>query len=162
MKTEKETIREILVNWGVIKDGVFSRAQFDKKVVAGWLRKKVLSYGFDKEGAVKKAVEAAPAEPVVENVCAKCGKNPCECEAEPVKTVEPIVEAPVEEIVDETPAEAPVEAPEAVVETVEAPVEEAPEAVVETVETPVEEAPVDETPAEEAPKTTKKRSSKKK
>ena len=163
MKTEKETIREILVNWGVIKDGVFSKETFNKKVNASWLRKKVLAYGFDKEvPEVKKAVEAAPAEPVVENVCAKCGKNPCECEAEPVKPVEPIVEAPVEEIVDETPAEAPVEAPEAVVETVEAPVEEAPEAVVETVETPVEEAPVDETPAEEAPKTTKKRSSKKK
>lgn len=148
MKTEKETIREILVNWGVIKDGVFIRAQFDKKVVAGWLRKKVLSYGFDKEGAVKKAVEAAPAEPVVENVCAKCGKNPCECEAEPVKPVEPIVEAPVEEApVEEAPAEAPVEAPEAVVETVE--------------EAPVEEAPAEEVPAEET-KTTKKKSSKKK
>ena len=116
MKTEKETIREILVNWGVIKDGVFSKAQFDKNVNAAWLRKKVLAYGFDKETCDTDE----PLKPVPENVCSKCGKNPCECEAEP----------------------APVEAP-----VVEAPVVEAPAEVVETVETPVEEAPADETTA---------------
>lgn len=118
MKTEKETIREILINWGVIKNGVFSKEQFDKNVNAAWLRKKVLAYGFDKE--IPDTDE--PLKPFPENVCSKCGKNPCECEAEP----------------------APVEAP--VVENVEAPVE-APAEVVETVEAPVEEAPADETPA---------------
>ena len=100
MKTEKETIREILVNWGVIKDGVFSRVEFDKNVNAAWLRKKVLAYGFDKE--IPDTDE--PLKPVPENVCSKCGKNPCECEVEPAP-----VESPVEEIKDETPAEAPVE-----------------------------------------------------
>ena len=124
MKTEKETIREILVNWGVIKDGVFSKAQFDKNVNAAWLRKKVLAYGFDKE--IPDTDE--PLKLVPENVCSKCGKNPCECEAEP----------------------APVEAP-----VVEAPVVEAPAEVVETVETPVEESPADETPAKK--KTAKKK-----
>lgn len=114
MKTEKETIREILVNWGVIKNGVFSKEQFDKNVNAAWLRKKVLAYGFDKE--IPDTDE--PLKLVPENVCSKCGKNPCECETEPAP-----VEAPVVENV-----EAPVEAP-----VVEAPV--------------VEEAPVDETPA---------------
>ena len=133
MKTEKETIREILVNWGVIKDGVFSKAQFDKNVNADWLRKKVLAYGFDKETCDTDE----PLKLVPENVCSKCGKNPCECEAKP----------------------APVEAP--VVENVEAPaVEEAPAEVVETVETPVEEAPADETPADETP--AKKKAAKKK
>lgn len=116
MKTEKETIREILVNWGVIKNGVFSKEQFDKNVNAAWLRKKVLAYGFDKE--IPDTDE--PLKLVPENVCSKCGKNPCECEVEP----------------------APVEAP-----VVDAPVVEAPADVVETVETPVEEAPADETPA---------------
>lgn len=116
MKTEKETIREILVNWGVIKNGVFSKEQFDKNVNAAWLRKKVLAYGFDKE--IPDTDE--PLKLVPENVCSKCGKNPCECEAEP---------APVETLV------------------VEAPVEEAPAEGVETVEAPVEEVPVDETPA---------------
>ena len=115
MKTEKETIREILVNWGVIKDGVFSKAQFDKNVNAAWLRKKVLAYGFDKE--IPDTDE--PLKLVPENVCSKCGKNPCECEAEPAPVEAPVVETPV--------------------------VEEAP--VVETVETPVIEAPADETPA---------------
>lgn len=114
MKTEKETIREILVNWGVIKNGVFSKEQFDKNVNAAWLRKKVLAYEFDKE--IPDTDE--PLKLVPENVCSKCGKNPCECETEPAP-----VEAPVVENV-----EAPVEAP-----VVEAPV--------------VEEAPVDETPA---------------
>lgn len=117
MKTEKETIREILVNWGVIKDGVFSKAQFDKNVNAAWLRKKVLAYGFDKE--IPDTDE--PLKPVPENVCSKCGKNPCECEVEPAPVEAPVVEAPV--------------------------VEEAPAEVVETVEAPVEEAPADETPA---------------
>lgn len=117
MKTEKETIREILVNWGVIKDGVFSKAQFDKNVNAAWLRKKVLAYGFDKE--IPDTDE--PLKPVPENVCSKCGKNPCECEVEPAHVEAPVVEIPV--------------------------VEEAPTEVVETVEAPVEEAPVDETPA---------------
>lgn len=116
MKTEKETIREILVNWGVIKNGVFSKEQFDKNVNAAWLRKKVLAYEFDKE--IPDTDE--PLKLVPENVCSKCGKNPCECEVEP----------------------APVEAP-----VVETPVVEAPAEVVETVETPVEEAPADETPA---------------
>ena len=129
MKTEKETIREILVNWGVIKNGVFSKAQFDKNVNAAWLRKKVLAYGFDKE--IPDTDE--PLKPVPENVCSKCGKNPCECEVEP----------------------APVEAP-----VVEAPVVEAPAEVVETVETPVEEAPADETPVDETP--AKKKAAKKK
>lgn len=115
MKTEKETIREILVNWGVIKNGVFSKEQFDKNVNAAWLRKKVLAYEFDKE--ITDTDE--PLKLVPENVCSKCGKNPCECEVEP---------APVEAPVVETPVEAPAE-------------------VVETVETPVEEAPADETPA---------------
>lgn len=115
MKTEKETIREILVNWGVIKNGVFSKEQFDKNVNAAWLRKKVLAYEFDKE--IPDTDE--PLKLVPENVCSKCGKNPCECEVEP---------APVEAPVVETPVEAPAE-------------------VVETVETPVEEAPADETPA---------------
>ena len=121
MKTEKETIREILVNWGVIKDGVFSKAQFDKNVNAAWLRKKVLAYGFDKE--ISDTDE--PLKLVPENVCPKCGKNPCECEVETAPVEAPAVEAPV---VEEAPAEV---------------VEE----VVETVETPVEEAPADETPA---------------
>ena len=120
MKTEKETIREILVNWGVIKDGVFSKAQFDKNVNADWLRKKVLAYGFDKE--IPDTDE--PLKLVQENVCPKCGKNPCECEVETAPVEAPVVEAPV---VEETPAE----------------VEEA----VETVEAPVEEAPADEAPA---------------
>lgn len=117
MKTEKETIREILVNWGVIKDGVFLKAQFDKNVNAAWLRKKVLAYGFDKE--IPDTDE--PLKPVPENVCSKCGKNPCECEAEPAPVEAPVVEAPV--------------------------VVEAPAEVVENVEAPVEEAPADETPA---------------
>ena len=117
MKTEKETIREILVNWGVIKNGVFSKEQFDKNVNAAWLRKKVLAYGFDKE--IPDTDE--PLKLVPENVCSKCGKNPCECEAET------------------TPVEAPV------VDTLV--VEEAPAGAVETVEPPVEEAPADETPA---------------
>lgn len=118
MKTEKETIREILVNWGVIKNGVFSKEQFDKNVNAAWLRKKVLAYGFDKE--IPDTDE--PLKLVPENVCSKCGKNPCECEAEPAPVEAPVVEIPV--------------------------VEEAPAEVVETVETPVvEEAPADETPA---------------
>ena len=121
MKTEKETIREILVNWGVIKDGVFSKAQFDKNVNAAWLRKKVLAYGFDKE--IPDTDE--PLKLVPENVCPKCGKNPCECEVETAPVEAPVVEAPV---VEEAPAEV---------------VEEA----VETVEAPVEEAPADETPA---------------
>ena len=121
MKTEKETIREILVNWGVIKNGVFSKAQFDKNVNAAWLRKKVLAYGFDKE--IPDTDE--PLKLVPENVCPKCGKNPCECEAEPAPVEAPVVEAPV---VEEAPAEV---------------VEEA----VETVEAPVEEAPADEAPA---------------
>ena len=130
MKTEKETIREILVNWGVIKNGVFSKEQFDKNVNAAWLRKKVLAYGFDKE--IPDTDE--PLKLVPENVCPKCGKNPCECEVEPTHVEAPVVETPV---VEEAPAEG--------VETVEAPVEEA----------PVEEAPADETPA-------KKKASKKK
>ena len=117
MKTEKETIREILVNWGVIKNGVFSKAQFDKNVNAVWLRKKVLAYGFDKE--IPDTDE--PLKLVPENVCSKCGKNPCECETESAPVETPVVEAPV--------------------------VEEAPAEVVETVETPAEEAPADETPA---------------
>ena len=121
MKTEKETIREILVNWGVIKDGVFSKAQFDKNVNAAWLRKKVLAYGFDKE--IPDTDE--PLKLVPENVCPKCGKNPCECEVETAPVEAPVVEAPV---VEEAPAEV---------------VEEA----VETVEAPVEEAPADEAPA---------------
>ena len=121
MKTEKETIREILVNWGVIKDGVFSKEQFDKNVNAAWLRKKVLAYGFDKE--IPDTDE--PLKLVPENVCPKCGKNPCECEVETAPVEAPVVEAPV---VEEAPAEV---------------VEEA----VETVEAPVEEAPADETPA---------------
>ena len=128
MKTEKETIREILVNWGVIKNGVFSKAQFDKNVNADWLRKKVLAYGFDKE--IPDTDE--PLKPVPD-VCSKCGKNPCECEAEP----------------------APVEAP-----VVDTPVVEAPAEVVETVEAHVEEAPADETPADETP--AKKKAAKKK
>ena len=98
MKTEKETIREILVNWGVIKDGVFSKAQFDKNVNAAWLRKKVLAYGFDKE--ISDTDE--PLKLVPENVCPKCGKNPCECEAEPAPVEAPVVEAPV---VEEAPAD---------------------------------------------------------
>ena len=130
MKTEKETIREILVNWGVIKDGVFSKAQFDKNVNAAWLRKKVLAYGFDKE--IPDTDE--PLKPVPENVCSKCGKNPCECEVEPAPVEAPVVEAPV--------------------------VEEAPAEVVETVEAPVEEAPAEETPADET--TAKKKAAKKK
>ena len=117
MKTEKETIREILVNWGVIKDGVFSRVEFDKNVNAAWLRKKVLAYGFDKE--IPDTDE--PLKPVPENVCSKCGKNPCECEAEQAPVEAPVVEAPA--------------------------VEEAPAEVVETVDVPVVEAPADETPA---------------
>ena len=125
MKTEKETIREILVNWGVIKNGVFSKAQFDKNVNAAWLRKKVLAYGFDKE--IPDTDE--PLKPVPENVCSKCGKNPCECEAELAPVEAPVVDTPV--------------------------VEEAPTEVVETVEAPVEEAPVDETPAKK--KTAKKK-----
>lgn len=115
MKTEKETIREILVNWGVIKNGVFSKEQFDKNVNAAWLRKKVLAYEFDKE--IPDTDE--PLKLVPENVCSKCGKNPCECEVEPAPVEAPVVDAPVE----------------------------APAEVVETVETPVEEAPADETPA---------------
>ena len=121
MKTEKETIREILVNWGVIKDGVFSKAQFDKNVNAAWLRKKVLAYGFDKE--IPDTDEPLKLGP--ENICPKCGKNPCECEVETAPVEAPVVDAPA---VEEAPAEV---------------VEE----VVETVETPVEEAPADETPA---------------
>ncbi len=117
MKTEKETIREILVNWGVIKNGVFSKEQFDKNVNAAWLRKKVLAYGFDKE--IPDTDE--PLKLVPENVCSKCGKNPCECEAEPAPVEAPVVDTPV--------------------------VEEAPAEVVETVEAPVEEVPADETPA---------------
>ena len=117
MKTEKETIREILVNWGVIKDGVFSKAQFDKNVNAAWLKKKVLAYGFDKE--IPDTDE--PLKLVPENVCSKCGKNPCECETESAPVETPVVEAPV---VEEAPAEA-----------------------VETVEAPVEETPADEAPA---------------
>ena len=117
MKTEKETIREILVNWGVIKNGVFSKEQFDKNVNAAWLRKKVLAYEFDKEIPDTDA----PLKLVPENVCPKCGKNPCECETKPAPVEAPVVEAPV---VEEAPAEA-----------------------VETVEAPVEEAPADEAPA---------------
>lgn len=117
MKTEKETIREILVNWEVIKNGVFSKEQFDKNVNAAWLRKKVLAYGFDKE--IPDTDE--PLKLVPENVCSKCGKNPCECEVEPAPVEAPVVDAPV--------------------------VEEAPAEVVETVEAPVEEVPADETPA---------------
>ena len=98
MKTEKETIREILVNWGVIKDGVFSKAQFDKNVNAAWLRKKILDYGFDKE--IPDTDE--PLKLVPENVCSKCGKNPCECEVEPAPVEAQVVEAPV---VEEAPAE---------------------------------------------------------
>ena len=130
MKTEKETIREILVNWGVIKNGVVSKAQFDKNVNAAWLRKKVLAYGFDKE--IPDTDE--PLKPVPENVCSKCGKNPCECEVEPAPVEAPVVEAPA--------------------------VEEAPAEVVETAEIPVEESPADETPADETP--AKKKSAKKK
>ena len=121
MKTEKETIREILVNWGVIKNGVFSKEQFDKNVNAAWLRKKVLAYGFDKEIPDTDA----PLKLVPENICPKCGKNPCECEVETAPVEAPVVDAPA---VEEAPAEV---------------VEE----VVETVETPVEEAPADEAPA---------------
>ena len=121
MKTEKETIREILVNWGVIKNGVFSKEQFDKNVNAAWLRKKVLAYGFDKE--IPDTDE--PLKLVPENICPKCGKNPCECEVETAPVEAPVVDAPA---VEEAPAEV---------------VEE----VVETVETPVEEAPADEAPA---------------
>lgn len=117
MKTEKETIREILVNWGVIKNGVFSKEQFDKNVNAAWLRKKVLAYGFDKE--IPDTDE--PLKLVPENVCSKCGKNPCECEVEPAPVEAPVVDAPV--------------------------VEEAPAEGVETVDAPVEEVPADETPA---------------
>ena len=98
MKTEKETIREILVNWGVIKNGVFSKEQFDKNVNAAWLRKKVLAYGFDKE--IPDTDE--PLKLIPENVCSKCGKNPCECEAEPAPVEAPVVDAPV---VEEAPAD---------------------------------------------------------
>ena len=102
MKTEKETIREILVNWGVIKNGVFSKEQFDKNVNAAWLRKKVLACGFDKE--IPDTDE--PLKLVPENVCSKCGKNPCECEVEPTPVEAPVVDAPVveESPADETPA----------------------------------------------------------
>ena len=100
MRTEKETIKDTLIKWGVIKDGKFLKDVFEKEVGASWMRKKIFEYGLDKE--IPDTDE--PLKLVPENVCSKCGKNPCECEVEPAH-----VEAPVEEIKDETPAEAHVE-----------------------------------------------------
>ena len=117
MRTEKETIKDTLIKWGVIKDGKFLKDVFEKEVGASWMRKKIFEYGLDKE--IPDTDE--PLKLVPENVCSKCGKNPCECETEPAPVEAPVVEAPV--------------------------VEEAPAEVVETVETPAEEAPADETPA---------------
>ena len=128
MRTEKETIKDTLIKWGVIKDGKFLKDVFEKEVGASWMRKKIFEYGLDKE--IPDTDE--PLKLVPENVCSKCGKNPCECEVEP---------APVEEIKDETPAEAHVEEIKDETHT-EAPVEEV----------------KDDTPAEDS----KKKSSKKK
>ena len=101
MRTEKETIKDTLIKWGVIKDGKFLKDVFEKEVGASWMRKKIFEYGLDKE--IPDTDE--PLKLVPENVCSKCGKNPCECDDDK----QTAVEAPVEEVKDETPAEAQVE-----------------------------------------------------
>ena len=101
MRTEKETIKDTLIKWGVIKDGKFLKDVFEKEVGASWMRKKIFEYGLDKEGLdIKETVNKA-VEHIVEEVCPKCGKNPCECDDDKQTPAE----APVEEVKDETPAE---------------------------------------------------------
>lgn len=149
--TEKETVEKILRSRGVIENGVFNEVKFRKFVTEPWIHAKTYKYGFDKLGA--KAAEKVAEQP--ENVCPKCGKNPCECEHEAVVEEAPVVEEVVETVAEQLEEQLPEEQ-----QAEEPAVEEVTETVAE--EPVTEEVETEEAPAEVIEEAPKKKSSKKK
>ena len=95
MITEKEQIKRILENRGILVNGVFDEYRFKKLVTEPWINIKTKEYGFDK--MIDETVQPIDNEQVIEEKIEKTI-------VEPAVVVEPAVEEVKEEtVVEEQP-----------------------------------------------------------
>ena len=101
MITEKEQIKRILENRGILVNGVFDEYRFKKLVTEPWIKIKTKEYGFDK--MIDEIVQPIDNEQVIEE---KIEKTIVEPAVEEVKEETVVVEpAVVEPTVEETAVE---------------------------------------------------------
>ena len=97
MITEKEQIKRILENRGILVNGVFDEYRFKKLVTEPWIKIKTKEYGFDK--MIDEIVQPIDNEQVIEE---KIEKTIVEPAVEEVKEETVVVEPAVEEVKEET------------------------------------------------------------
>ena len=103
MITEKEQIKRILENRGILVNGVFDEYRFKKLVTEPWINIKTKEYGFDK--MIDETVQPIDNEQVIEEKIEKTIVEPAVVEpaVEEVKEETVVEEVKEETVVEEQP-----------------------------------------------------------